>query len=245
MKTFYSQQGEDLYIFKNLINQSRSDGTYLEVGGYNGVHYSNTLLFAETLGYRGILIEPNLRAYTIMEKTRPEDKCYNYAISPVPDSASFLEPTRPDWMASGGLKDTMSDKHKEGVVKDSVETVVRTTTLAHILEDAGLRYLDILSIDVEGGELEVLKTMDWNIPIYLICIELDGENKEKDEACRELMFSQDFEYKDTLCGNEFWVNPHYERKDLLFKESQEVIEGQHPFMEPHCASEIFEKCYTQ
>ena len=42
-----------------------------------------------------------------------------------------------------------------------------------------------MCIDVEGGEEEVLKSMDWDIPVYIVCIELDDDNKEKDENCRQ------------------------------------------------------------
>jgi len=59
---------------------------------------------------------------------------------------------------------------------------VNTTTLDNIFNEENITYIDFFSLDVEGGELDVLNTINWsNISIYLICIELDGHNKEKDE----------------------------------------------------------------
>ena len=37
MKTFYSQQGEDVFIYKNFINKFNSSGIFVELGGMNGI----------------------------------------------------------------------------------------------------------------------------------------------------------------------------------------------------------------
>tara|TARA_B110000208_G_C11775868_1_gene431997 strand:+ start:52 stop:303 length:252 start_codon:yes stop_codon:yes gene_type:complete len=49
MKNFYSQQGEDLLIYRNFINLSTNDGIFLELGAYDGLKYSNTLFFEKYL----------------------------------------------------------------------------------------------------------------------------------------------------------------------------------------------------
>jgi len=40
-----------------------TDGTFVEVGAYDGVSYSNTVFLAE-LGWRGLYIEPDIRSFT-------------------------------------------------------------------------------------------------------------------------------------------------------------------------------------
>ena len=42
MKNFYSQQIEDLYVYNNFINKPNSTGIFVELGGLDGVTYSNT-----------------------------------------------------------------------------------------------------------------------------------------------------------------------------------------------------------
>ena len=42
---------------------------------------------------------------------------------------------------------------------------------------------------VEGGELEALQTMYWNIPGDFWVIELDNSNTEKDRAVSDLLLS--------------------------------------------------------
>tara|TARA_R110000803_G_scaffold53962_1_gene110534 strand:- start:719 stop:1441 length:723 start_codon:yes stop_codon:yes gene_type:complete len=240
LRTFYSQQGEDFYIFKNLINQHRSDGTYLELGAWDGNVYSNTKFFEDELTFRGILIEPIPKIFKHLSYHRPKNKCYNMAIKKTIGTVEFLgdEPT-------AGVAETISDTMLKANHSTSQKYEVPSTTLSSILEDASCKYLDMFFLDVEGGEQEVLESMNWDIPVYIICVELDGTNLEKDSACRDILSTNGFTFIERLCSNEFWVNQQYERKDILFKESREIIQGQHPYMEPHCAPEIFEKCYTQ
>merc|ERR1712032_45476 len=58
--------------------------------------------------------------------------------------------------------------------------------------DAELRHVDLFSLDVEGAELAVLQTMDWQIPVCIWVVELDGQNQEKDEAVRQLLFEKGY-----------------------------------------------------
>ena len=52
--------------------------------------------------------------------------------------------------------------------------------------------IDIFIFDVEGGELEALQTMYWNIPGDFWVIELDNSNPEKDRAVSDLLLSKGY-----------------------------------------------------
>ncbi len=39
---FYAQQGEDVYTLFNFINKVTPDGIFVEIGGFDGLTYSNT-----------------------------------------------------------------------------------------------------------------------------------------------------------------------------------------------------------
>ena len=58
----YSQLNEDQELLRSYFWNKRS-GTYLEIGAYNGVWMSNTLLFEETYGWTGLLVEANPRLF--------------------------------------------------------------------------------------------------------------------------------------------------------------------------------------
>ena len=80
--TAYSQQGEELDIIKNFnlkIDQVR-DGTFVELGGFDGITYSNTKDIEDVFGFKGVLIEAS-DAYIAMDINRPNTKNYRAAIS--------------------------------------------------------------------------------------------------------------------------------------------------------------------
>eukprot|EP00966_Prymnesium_polylepis_P335260 7390625-Prymnesium_polylepis.1 len=53
----WAQYGQDLKL-DVLLNHAR-DGTFVEIGGYDGETFSNTLFFERHRGWRGLLVEPN------------------------------------------------------------------------------------------------------------------------------------------------------------------------------------------
>ena len=56
---FYGNDYVDFTIFSHFFaHPPVIGGTYVEIGGSNGVHASNTLFFEQHLDWTGVLIEP-------------------------------------------------------------------------------------------------------------------------------------------------------------------------------------------
>lgn len=247
MNVFFSQQGEDLLIYRNFINKKCPDGIYLELGACNGVLYSNTLFLEKYLLFTGILIEPVKQMFNKLIVNRNKNICYNVAISSNVDNVDFL--------INGpvsGIKNHMSSSQIEKREKGVIEKI-KTKKLSDIFKEQNISYIDFFSLDVEGGELDILKTIDWNkISMYLICIELDDNNLDRNNECRKILSENGFIFQVKMCINEFWVNPNYFRKDLLFDTSikkNKFIKnmnhyGIHMFLEPHCKSTIENTIYN-
>ena len=211
---YYSQQGEDIYINRNFINNQVPDGIFVELGAMNGITYSNTKFFEDTLKMSGTLIEPTNQYFELLNN-RPNCKNYNTAVNYTKNKVKFLGDS-----ATAGIVETMNENFKNNWHKNSFyEYYVDGEPFSNILNKSNITYIDLLTIDVEGGEEIVLKTMDFNIPVYLICIELDGYNIEKDERCRQILINNGFSFDRKICINEFWVNHNYYRKDLLYDNS--------------------------
>lgn len=210
---FYGQQGEDVFIYNHFINRKRSDGVFVELGGMDGITYSNSKFFEDELGYTGVLIEPT-QQYQRMVHYRPNCKNFNVAVN-MEVGRAHIRGTH----ATAGLVETMHPDFEKYFHKNSESYEVETMPLSMILEQAGIEYIDFLSIDVEGGEFVVLKTMNFEIPVYLIAIELDGYNEEKDQSCRDMLTNHGFVCKKRLAINEFWVNDSYFRRDGLYDSS--------------------------
>jgi FkbM family methyltransferase len=242
---FFSQQGEDLYVLKNYINKKNPSGIFVEVGALDGIAYSNTGFLEMELGFSGVLIEPS-KSYEKLLKYRPGCTCVNNAISDKYETVLF----RDDWAMSGILTklpdDHKREKRHEAINDEYYE--VDTVPLGYVLSETNIKYIDFLSIDVEGSELEVLRSMNWDIPVYVICIEMDGHNPEKDEACREILQTNGFTFDKRLTINEFWVNKNYHRTMELFDPENPYIEwdsfkhvkdlGDFILLEPNVVDEV-------
>lgn len=216
MKVFFSQQGEDIYVYKNYINKVCPDGIFVELGAMDGICYSNTKFFEDELNMTGVLIEPTHKFFSLVNN-RPKCKCYNVAINHTKERVKFLGDD-----ATAGLVDTMHINFRNHWHKNSSEYYVDGEPISSVLERADITYIDFLSIDVEGGEEIVLNTMNFKIPIYVICIELDGHNTEKDDRCRKILSSNGFKFDRIININEFWVNENYYRKELLYDKKHQL-----------------------
>lgn len=214
MYEFCSQFGEDMYVFNRFINKINDTGTFVELGALNGITYSISLFFERYLNFKGILIEPTYE-YNELIVNRPKCYNFNYAINYTNDKSLFLGTG-----ACSGLVETMSENFKNTHHRNSNNTYyVNCKPMKEIIESTDIKYIDLLIIDVEGAEKVVLETMDFSIPIYVIIIELDGHNVEKDNICREILIKNGFTLDIRVSINEFWINNNYFRKDILYDET--------------------------
>ena len=94
--------------------------------------------------------------------------------------------------ATGGVAADMSDYHKENWAQ--AETIdVPCKLVTNLLVENGIDHVDVFYLDVEGGELSVLETIEWGkVPIDMFIVEVDGTNPVKDESIRVLLMSQGY-----------------------------------------------------
>jgi FkbM family methyltransferase len=199
---FYGQCGEDQIVY-NKYFQNKYNGIFLEMGALDGVTYSNTKFFEDTLSWSGILIEPIPKNYEICKRMRPRSFVYNCIVSTNPDPMEIYVNG-----AVSSVKEYTTEEYFNGWHKDKdIETVtIPCRRLDDILHEAGVRVIDFWSLDVEGSEYEVLKTMDWDIPVRVLCMEVSGgEYSEMNESCRELLRQNGFVFDGLAAHNELWV----------------------------------------
>ena len=73
------------------------------------------------------------------------------------------------------------------------ELVVPCVPLQYMLDRFGVHDIDFFSLDVEGAELEVLKTIDFGrTRISVILVEMDGRHQAKDDQVTQLLHHQGF-----------------------------------------------------
>lgn len=212
----YSHLGEDVYCFQNFMNIPRHDVVLFEVGAFDGEAYSNTFALEKFHDCKCVLIEPSPVNVKLMYVNRPKASIHNLAI-----------------MANFGLCEFVGDSPVSGIRSEltehyidawSLETSrkykVLSAPLSVVTQIEEVKYIDFISIDVQGAEFFVLCSMDWKVPIGVICIELEGQRPDYDEACRGILKGLGFQFKCRLLISEFWYKPDYFRSNLLFDQSQ-------------------------
>jgi len=152
----YSQLGQDLAVVKHY--QGQREGYFVEVGAYDGIALSNTYLLETQYAWKGICIEPIPNQFEKLIKNRIAI-CSNKALY----STSGLElvfDSAADAMLSGISKHI--DAHKHVVDRNKVQIKVQTQTLTDLLdENDAPRFIEYMSLDTEGSELEILRGLDF------------------------------------------------------------------------------------
>jgi FkbM family methyltransferase len=193
---YTSQAGQD-HVVDRLMKGKRG-GTFVDVGGYDGVTGSNTYYLEAMRGWTGALVEP-VHAQIAKAKIMRTCPCLEVAIAAQDGEADFIEITEGYTQMSGLaksydtnlLKTVRNDKrHKENVVK------VKTQTLSKILQQTDLINPDFVSLDIEGGEMECLNAFpfeDHDVKVWAI------ENNTGTPQIKQLMDSKGYDLIE-FCG---------------------------------------------
>lgn len=183
-QTFYSQAGQDRTVDR-LLGGKRG-GVFVDVGGYDGVTGSNTLFFEMFRGWSGILIEPSPVQLSRAKMVR-NCPCHGLGVAGKAGSFDFMEVTAGYTQMSGFLDSYNPDllaKLRKNPNHSEVIHKLQSKKLQTILNQASLKKIDFLSLDVEGGEVEILT----NFPFEKFDIEFWSiENNTQSSTIPELM----------------------------------------------------------
>ena len=193
---FMSQAGQDSVVDRYF--NFMEGGTFIDIGGYDGVTGSNTVFFEKWRGWTGVLVEPVETFRARAEKARA-CPCLPYAVADTSGSATFISVTD-GFTQMSGLSDTydsgMLQKVRENPRHKEETLTVETRTLADILTETGITHPDFVSLDIEGGELAALQAFpfaDHRVGIWAI------ENNTAAREINDLMRSHGYELID-FCG---------------------------------------------
>lgn len=155
-----------------------SRGVFIEAGANDGIRQSNTYYFEKRGKWTGLLVEPVPRLASKCRKVRQRSVVVETVLVAPEDDGSWIEILDLDLMTTVSKQATnlvnveehaATAEHVQGITRSPL--VVKGRTLSSVIDSAGIgTAIDLLTLDVEGSELNVLKGLDLtrHRPRYLL-----------------------------------------------------------------------------
>ena len=178
----YSQYEQDKFV--DIYFKKKDNGFFLDIGAHDGVSFSNSYFFEKERGWSGICIEPNPDVFVLLNKNRLS-RNYNVCISDTEGSVVFRKIVGYSEMLSGILE-FMDQKHIDRINDECAEynstfedIKVESRNLNAILKSDNIKHIDYLSIDTEGAESKIIKSIDLDeINIEFLTVENNDSSDE-------------------------------------------------------------------
>jgi FkbM family methyltransferase len=156
-----SEDDEDFILYDNIYKNQTQRGFYLEIGAFDGIQSSNTLFFEECLfNWTGLLVEPSVKMYQHLIQNRPQNFLKNAA-------PSCQEKQMIQFVDHGYTGMSTDLENGPGHLLANVSCY----PLQDIFDEFKITKIDFFSLDVEGREISVLETINFEktkIDLFLI-----------------------------------------------------------------------------
>jgi FkbM family methyltransferase len=188
-------QIENLEKIYNELFPDLSDGTFVEVGAYDGENFSNTSCLSD-VGWGGIYVEPITPYFDLCQKRHggnPKVSCVNCAVGTEETFVQLnfgitLSTLCKEYLEAYNQMAWSKGFHQGHTIEVSqyrLETILKAADMSPGFE--------LLVVDVEGNELEVVSSFDidyWKPKVMIIEIEDEHEDLKKFplvvEKCRKV-----------------------------------------------------------
>jgi FkbM family methyltransferase len=184
---YYSQIGQDKFIDEYF--ESKENGIFVDIGAHDGKSCSNSLFFERFRNWSGICVEPGPEEFKKLSETRRSINI-NACVSSYDGESDFTYIVGAPNMLSG-LSEGYNQAHINriryelqsygGSVTQIKMPVYRLQT---ILDAHSISSIDYCSIDTEGTEMDILKSIDFertSIKAFSI------ENNYNDSSIKEFL----------------------------------------------------------
>jgi len=214
-KTSYSQSGEDLIVAFILKTLKIKKPTYVDIGAHHPFYISNTAALYKK-GFSGVCIEPDPTLFKEIKKSRKRDVCLNIGIGiDGSDESDFYLMTTSTLNTFSKEEALNYDKNSRHKIKEIIKLPLKT--INWVFENHTNGKPDFVSIDVEGLDFEILKSLDFKqYKPTILCIEtlkfIQEGIVEKDQPLIDFITEQGYMiYADTYINTIFvdrdmWLN---------------------------------------
>jgi FkbM family methyltransferase len=152
----YGQFGEDAILQAFLPEET---GFYVDIGSGHPIQGSNTYALYQ-LGWTGILIDPVLSNISLSQQIRPNDQVIHAAVG-------LTDQEHIEFIEFETYQYSTTSEARAAVIVNLGHPVrerylVPIRSLEEVVLGANVKKPAVLSIDVEGQEINVLESNNWN-----------------------------------------------------------------------------------
>jgi len=185
-KKSYAQCGEDIIIkhifsYLNIVNP-----TYLDIGAHHPTYLSNTyLLYLD--GGTGVCIEPDPTLYKNIVKVRPNDICLDIGITTSKNkTAKFYVMNEKSLNTFSYSEAKRFEKYGNKKITKILKISVKS--INEIIRKYFKKTPNLISIDIEGLDLSVLKSLNYKLyrPEVIIAETLTYSEDNKETKIKEI-----------------------------------------------------------
>ncbi|KKP36088.1 MAG: hypothetical protein UR26_C0001G0132 [candidate division TM6 bacterium GW2011_GWF2_32_72] len=202
---YRSQYGQDRFVYETFF-KNKSDGVFVDIGATDGETISNTFFFEKSLGWKGICAEPRGSVFNKLSDKR-NCVCFNGCITDFNGETEFLEIDGYSQDLSGIVK-SYDSRHLQRIETElenyggaSKKIKTKCRRLNDLLKENNFARVDYLSLDIEGGELDVLKGINFD-DVFIDVI--DVENNYKDSRIKDYLMGQGYELVSRIACDEIY-----------------------------------------
>jgi FkbM family methyltransferase len=209
-----SQLAQDVQVVE--FYKQKHNGYFVEIGASDGVALSNTYLLEKEYKWKGICVEPLPNEFAKLKQNR-RAICSDRAIFNT--SNRVLKFVIKECSLCSGILESLDESVKiDNIVykrgpNDDVRSVIDVTSITLndlLISSNAPHFIEYLSLDTDGSELEVIKSVDLNTYTFGIIDVEHNYVEPRRTQIRELLESNNY-----MFHSENKFDDHYIHKSLL------------------------------
>jgi len=203
---FFSEAGQDMLVKNNFFKNQKS-GFFVEIGAFDGIVGSNCYHFEKFMNWQGIAVEASPLQFEKLKKNR-NCKLMNVAIGSENKQVEFYEVAE-GFTQMSGINNSNFKNSFERIKKNSNSKInkinIKCKTFENLIPNDQI--IDLISIDIEGNEFDVLKSIDFGK--YKIKVIIIENNVPNELSYLNFFLEKNFYYFDRVGMDEIYYNKEY------------------------------------
>ena len=203
---YFSEAGQDMIVKENFFKNQKS-GFFLEIGAFDGIEGSNCYHFEKFMNWQGIAVEASPLQFEKLKKNR-NCKLINLALGSENKLVEFYEVVE-GFTQMSGINNINFQNSFQRIKKNSDSKInkidIECKTFDKLIPDDQI--IDLISIDIEGNELDVLKSIDFDK--YQIKVIILENNVPNELSYLKFFLEKNFSYFDRVGMDEIYYNQKY------------------------------------